>query len=777
MHRHDWLYAIRTLRRSPRFTITVALTLALGIGANTAIFSFLNAIYLRPLPYPHADRLTTLSELDEKGRARGASAAAYLEWRDNPAFSAVGAWAWNVATISGGPWPERVQVEMVAGDYFRALGVQPETGRLLLPEEEQGAGCSVLLSARLWRSWFGNSRDLAAKPILVEGAPCTVAGLMPEGWLPPATTSDRVDAWMPIRFDAARLANRKDRGLGVLARVAPGVDPAQLQSRFNPAEVRVQPLKALVTGRPNEPLFALAGAVAFLLLIACLNVATLASARFSGQRREIAVRAALGASRGQLLRHLLAQAMLLAALGGALGLAAAYWSMDALVALAHNALPRLDQARLDWRVLAFTAAVSILTGVLFGLAPALGISRASLRQEIVPRRRGRALRHLQTSAEIALAFVLLAGAGVLIRSFAAIRAVDLGIRTENVLAANFALPPARHGDAASYVRFLHDVLAKVRAVPGVVAATATMGVPMRGSAGGDAEIAGGPATFPAEFRPADDQYLDTLGMTLERGRTFDARDTDAAPMVALVNQKLAHQFFAGDPIGKTIRMVTKTGPMPWMTIVGVVGDTHHIGPLRESMTEIYTPYAQFRSTGLQPRALVIRTAGAAERLVPAIQRAVAEVDPAQPLVSVGTLDRNLAEFIAPQRFDTTLLGVFALFGLVLSATGIFGVMSVRAAQRTREIGVRMALGARGEDVLRMFLVEAAISSAIGIAAGWAGARLLTKALSTALFHVKPGDPATLIAASLLLAGVAASAAYGPARRAAKLDPMAALREG
>lgn len=774
MATHDWLYAVRTLRRSPRFTLAVTLTLALGIGANAAIFSFLNAIYLRPLPYPRADRLAVLGEIDERGRVRGAAAASYLEWRANPAFDSVGAWAWDVATIGGGPWPERGQVQLVTGDYFRALGVQPDVGRTFLPEEEAlGGRCAILISRRLWRSWFGNDRDLAAHPIRVEDAPCAVAGLMPEGWIPPATVSDRVDAWMPLRLDAKRIANRKDRAFGVLARLAPGIDVAQAQARFDPAKVRVNPLERAIIGRPNQALFALAGAVAFLLLIACLNVATLVTARSAGQRREMAVRAAIGASRGQLVRHLLAQAMLLAAAGGALGLLAAHGSMDALVALAHGTLPRLNEARIDWRVVSFTAGLSILTGILFGLAPAVSLSRANLREALVPSRRRRVLRRLQASAEVALAFILLAGAGVLIRSFVAIRSVDLGFRTQNVLSSNFALPPSHRGDQQSYVRFLDDVLAKVRTVPGVLSATATVGVPMRGSAGGTFEIPGRATDAPAEFRPGDSEYFATFGMTLERGRGFTARDVEGAPPVALVNQRLARQFFPGEgPVGKQIRMTGK----PWMTIVGVVRDTRHVGPLRDSLVEIYVPYAQWRSTELQPRALVARTVGPPERLLPAIQRAVASIDPANPLVSAATLDRSLAEFLAPQRFDTTLLAIFAAFGLVLAATGMFGVMSWRTAQRTREIGVRMALGARREDVLRMFLADAVLTAALGVAGGWAGARLLTRAVASVLFHVAPGDPLTMAAVSVVLAFVVAAASYGPARRASRLDPMAALRE-
>jgi putative ABC transport system permease protein len=376
---------------------------------------------------------------------------------------------------------------------------------------------------------------------------------------------------------------------------------------------------------------------------------------------------------------------------------------------------------------------------------------------------------------------LLVGAGLLMRSFQAIRAVDLGFRTEHILAANFALPPSHYSDPRQYLRFLGDVLERVRALPGVLSATATVGVPMRGSAGGSFEIFGrsaeGHERLDAEFRPGDSEYFSTLGMTLERGRGFTSRDVEGEPPVALVNEKLARQFFAGEnPIGKQIRAAGNGKSLPWMTIVGVVRDTRHTGPLRDAALEIYVPYLQFRSTNLQPIALIVRTEGDPERLLPFIHRAVASVDKDQPLVSVSSMDKDLAEFIAPQRFDTTLMALFAAIGLVLAAIGIFGVMSYRVAQRTQEIGVRMALGAEGRDVLWMVLAEGLRTAAFGLALGWAGAWALTRYLASLLYTVKPGDPLTLSLVSALALATAAAASYLPARRASRLDPMVALRE-
>jgi putative ABC transport system permease protein len=786
---NDWLYAVRTLRRSPRFTLAAALTLALGIGANTAIFSFINTVYLRPLPYPQPDRLVSLWESNSRGRGNGASAASYLAWRDDPLFASVSAWGWDVVTLSGGPWPERVQVQRVTSDYFQTLGIQPQVGRTFLAAEDRaGADCVLLVSGRLWHNWFGADRDFAGKAVQVDGAACRIIGLMPKGFLPPISASTSVDAWMPLKLDAARIANRSDRGLSVLARLSPGVTLDQAQHRLDSEsqqlatgwKARVDLLKTRIVGRTNQGLMALAGAVGFLLLIACINVAMLLAARGAGQRREIAIRAALGASRGRLIRHLLAQTILLAALGGAGGLAISYWSMGALVALAEGVLPRLNEATVDWRVLAFTAGLSVLTGVLFGLAPAIGISRANLREALPAARRRPILRHTQIAAEIAIAFILLAGAGLLMRSFRAIHAVDLGFRTEHVLSANFALPPTHYATPQRYLRFLGDVLASVRRVPGVLTATVTLGVPMRGSAGGKFEIFGRPPDpaekLEAEFRPADPAYFATLGMTLDRGRSIDASDLDGAPPVTLVNQKLARDFLGGNPIGQQIRVAGKGRELPWMTIVGVVRDTRHIGPLRDGFAEIYIPYAQFRSTDLQPRALIVRTAGDPERIVPALQRAVAGVDKDQPLVAVRSMERSLAEFIAPQRFDTTVMAIFAAIGLALTAVGIFGVMSYRVAWRTHEIGVRMALGAERANVLRMVVAEAMGAAVVGLALGWAGAWALTRYLASLLFHVKPGDPVTLVSGSLVALAAAAIASYLPARRASQLDPMSALRE-
>jgi putative ABC transport system permease protein len=414
------------------------------------------------------------------------------------------------------------------------------------------------------------------------------------------------------------------------------------------------------------------------------------------------------------------------------------------------------------------------------LAPAIGISRANLRESLNVRGGRSVLRNAQIVAEIALAFMLLVGAGLLMRSFNAIRAVDLGFRTDHILTANFALPPSKYSTPEQYQRFLSDVLERVRAVPGVLSATATIGIPMRGSAGGNFEIFGrvpeAGEKLDAAFRPGDSAYFSTFGMRLEGGRGFTSLDVEGAPPVALVNQKLARQFFGGNAIGQQVRMTGKDGPMRWMTIVGVVHDTHHIGPLQGPLLEIYMPYAQYRSTKIQPRALVVRTAGRPELMLPSIQRAVASVDKDQPLVSVTSMEGNLTDFIAPQRFDTTLMAVFAAIGLVLAATGIFGVMSYRVAQRTQEIGVRMALGAEGRDVLRMVLAEGLRTAAMGLAIGWAGAWLLTRYLASLLFAIKPGDPVTLVLVSVLTLATAAAACYLPARRASRLDPMAALRE-
>jgi putative ABC transport system permease protein len=471
---------------------------------------------------------------------------------------------------------------------------------------------------------------------------------------------------------------------------------------------------------------------------------------------------------------------MLAALGGAGGLMAAYASLQALVALATGSLPRLNEVRLDWRALAFTAGVSLASGLLFGLGPALGISRANLRETLNTRGGTRILRNAQAAAQIAIAFVLLAGAGLLLRSFRAIRAVDLGFRTEHVLSANFALPPSRYAGPPEYVQFVESVLAQVRGVPGVLSATATLGVPMRGSAGGKFEVFGRPAEGReppgAEFRPGDADYFATLGMTIERGRGFMARDVEGAAPVALINQKLARTQFAGeDPLGKRIRMVDKNGAKPWMTIVGVIRDTRHVGPLRDSLDEVYVPFAQFGSTGLQPRALIVRSVGDPERLVPALQRAVASVDKDQPLVAIGTLDQSLAEFLAPQRFDTTLMAIFAAIGLALAAVGIFGVMSYGVTRRTQEIGVRMALGANRRRVLGMVLGDGLRIAAVGLAAGWAGAWALTRYLTSLLFGVTAGDPVTLAAASAVAVTAAIGASYWPALRASRVDPMTALR--
>ncbi len=686
VYANDWLYALRALRRDPRFTLTAILTLVIGIGCNTAIFSFINTIYLRPLPYPEPDRLVTVWQTAPKGKAvrprTSASPAAYFSWSgERSLFASTGAWGWDVVTLSGGPWPERVQIQRIAGDYLKALGIQPARGRAFLPEEESGAQCALLVSSRLWRNWLSSDPGIAGRALSVDGSPCAVAGVMPDGFVPPVTVSAHVDAWMPLIIDNAQRDNRTSHSLMVLARLAPGMTFEQVQARLDaearqtgesiPEEagwgVQMIPLKEQIVGKLNKALFALAGAVGFLLLLACINVSTLVMSRAAGKRREMAIRSALGASRFRLVSHLLAQSVLFAILGGVGALVVTRWSMDALVAIARETLPRLNEARIDWRVLVFTGAISIASGIAFGLAPALRTAGANLRESVNVRGRRRALRSAQIASEIALAFVLLTGAGLLIRSFQAILAVDLGFHTEHILSANFALRPSHYTDDRQYLNFLGSALERVRGLPGVLAATATVGVPMHGSAGGNFAIFGrtpNTAGHPeAEFRPGDEQYFSTLGITIERGRGFTPHDVEGAPRVALINAKLARLFFGGvNPIGMQIRKVGKNNDLPWMTIVGVVRDTRHIGPLRDSMLEIYVPYAQYRSIKLPPIALVVRTAGEPERILPSIRRAVASVDKDQPLVAVSSMKDDLAQFIGPQRFDTTLLAIFAAIG-------------------------------------------------------------------------------------------------------------------
>jgi putative ABC transport system permease protein len=654
-----------------------------------------------------------------------------------------------VVTITGGAFPERVQTQLVGGDYFTALGVTP-AGRGF---GRGDSSCELIVSRRF-----------AGRALQVEGNWCEVVGVMPDGWIPPLSVSAKVDAWMPLAIDAS------EKQISILARLAPHATLDEAK-RHAP---RVSYLKEQVTGPKNRGLLALAGAVTFLLLIACLNITTLMRARATAQRREMAIRAALGATRGELARHLLGQAMALAATGGACGIVMAYASLDALVALAHNALPRLQEVRMDWRVLAFTAVLTVASGVLTGIGPAIGFSRASLRETLNTRSGRNFLRHSHMAAQIAIAFVLLTGAGLLIRSFQAIRAVDLGFRPDHVLAANFGLPPGRHGGPQQYVRFLDDVLARVRSVPGVVAATATVGVPLRGSASGKFEIYGRPAAEAptVEFRPGDEGYFHTLGITVERGRAIGSRDVEGAEPVALVNQKLARELFGGEePIGKRIRMEGRR----WMMVVGVAHDTRHIGPLRDSLREVYLPYAQWTSMELQPRALVVRTAGSPERLVPDLQRAVASVDKDQPLVSIGTLEGALADFLAPQRFETALIAVFAAIGLALASIGIFGVMAYGVAQRTHEIGVRMAIGADRRSVFTMVVWDALRTAAVGLVFGWAGAWGLGRFLTSMLFGVTEHDPTALAVASLTSVAAALAASSGPARRASRVDPVVALR--
>ena len=803
----DLRFAACVLRKNPAFATAAILTLALGIGANTAIFSVVNSVLLRPLPYPDPEKLVTIWESAPQGRMGGArtsvSPVNFLDWsKDNSLFSNIGAWQWDVVTVTGEPMAERVWVQLIAGGYLRALGFQPALGRAFLPQEERpGHSHVVLLSDRLWRRRFGADPSAVSRAIAIDGVIYQIVGVMPENFRTPTDPGHSLDLWMPLAFDAALATNRAEHRLSVIARLAPGVAVEQAQSRLEakarqiaaafPATnrdwgVHVVRLKDEVVGSSRTVLLVLAGAVGFLLLIACTNVANLLLARAAAQRREIAIRAALGAGPWRLIAQFLAQSLLLAGMGGLGGLLVCHWATAGLLAIAPGVLPRMNETSIDWRVLSFTAALALATALAFGLAPALGQSKPDLHAALKSREGAlvghhNGMRNALVAGEVALAFLLLTGAGLLIRSFQAIRAVDLGFRTANVLAVNVGPLPGRYPDPRQYAEFFAEMLSRVQTAPGVISAAVTLGVPLRGSAGGGFDIYGRQPEpnelFDAEFRPVSDGYLATLGIPVISGRGFNSRDVDGGPPVAVINQTLARRFFSGqDPIGKQIRRHGPGNARPWMTVVGVVGNTRHVGPLKAPLAEIYVPFLQYRNTNQQPKALLVRSGVNPETLLPAIQRAVSSVDKDMPIFDAATLEHDLSGWIAPQRFDTTLFTIFASLGLGLAIVGIFGVMSYLVTRRTHEIGIRMALGAAANHVAWTVVREGIRVTAVGLVIGLAAAWGLTRFLKALLFSVTPTDPITLITVSVAMLLSATAASYIPARRASKVDPLVALRE-
>ena len=804
----DIRYGVRTLLKTPSFTLVAVLALALGIGANTAIFSVVNAILLRPLAYKDSGQLMLINhnypKLDLKASV---SAPGYVHYRDYAkSFSDVAAISgWNV-NLTGDGEPERLQGMSVSHNLFPMLGAQAAQGRTLLAEENRiGNNRVVVLSDALWRRRFGSYPNMVGKNITLNGAPHTVVGIMPPGFQFGREMGPIAELWSPIAFTPEQLSpdNLTNEFLMVLARLKPGVSPEQAQAELNSIAdnlrqqytlgldaddwgLALQSFNELVVGDIRPALLVLLGAVTFVLLIACANVANLMLARAASRQKEIALRTALGASRLRVTRQLLTESVLLALVGGGAGLLLAMWGVDLLVKVNEDKIPRAHEIGLDPYVLGFTLGVSLLTGILFGLVPAFQASKIDLNDTLKEGGRAgkagmrRGARGLLVVAEVALAVVLLIGAGLLIRSFLHLQQVNPGFQPANVLALQFSLPTLKYAERPQRDAFTRQMLEQVRALPGVKSAAAITVLPMSGQdQSGSFSIEGRPLpqgqTMPHGARwVASTDYFQTMSVPLVKGRYFTERDTADAPGVAIIDESLARKYWPGeDPVGKRIDFEGDSQNPRWREIVGVVGHVKHKGLEGESRVQYYVPYPQLPALSMF---LVVRSAaGEPTSLAGSVRGALRSLDQDLPVYKVTAMEQLVADSLAQRRFAMFLLGIFAVLALVLAVVGLYGVMSYMVAQRTHEIGLRMALGAQGGDILKMVVGRGMVLVLLGVAIGLAGSFLLTRVMASLLFGVSATDPVTFVGISLLLAAVALVANYLPARRAMRVDPMVALR--
>ncbi len=802
----DLRYGVRMLVKNPGFTLVAVLTLALGIGANTTIFSVVNAVLLRPLQYPNAERIVAVQELNEKSSRVQVTPANFLDWRaQNTVFEHLAAIFTRTANLIVGDESERIDLAMTSADFFQVFGVQPQLGRFFLPEEERAGHDPVaVISYGLWQRRFGGDPALIGKSIMLDGQAYTVIGIAPAGFQYP----DKTEAWIPpfqqVPTISAQMNIERARGFGFLSAVGllkPHVSVKQAHDemtlitarlrqqypdtnnkRFN----RVVSLQTHLVGESSAALLLLLGAVALVLLIACANVANLLLARAASRHKEIAVRLALGATRLRLVRQLLVESVLLALLGGAVGLLLGWWGVDLMRGLLPVDFPRAQSIGVDLRVLGFALFVSVGTGVVFGLAPALQSTNPDVNESLKESARGTAggarhnrLRSLLIVSEVALSLMLLIGAGLLFRSFLRLQAVELGFRPQRVLTFRLTPSGANFRQDPQYSAFYSQVAERIETLPGVDAVGVINTLPLVKGPTTAFRVEGRPLLTPdkwpgVNYRSVNPDYFRAINVPILKGRALDAHDNETAPLAVLVNQSLVRRDFAGeDPVGKRINLGgTRDGQPIWFEIVGVVADVRSLELSTEPTPEIYTSYLQDPFAGMS---FVVRSAVEPASLVPAVREAARQVDKAQPVAEVREMEQIVSEAAAQPRFNALLLSLFAGVALLLAAAGIYGVMSYSVTQRTHEIGLRMALGAQRWDVLRMVFGQGMKLVGLGMALGLIGAFVVTRLLGSLLYGVGTTDPMTFGGVAVLLALVALTACYIPAQRAMKIDPMIALR--
>jgi putative ABC transport system permease protein len=812
--RQDARYALRVLWKNRGFTAIALFTLAIGIGANTAIFSVVNSVLLRSLPYAAADRLVIAWDVTAKGRQTTVSPANFLDWRaQSSVFSQMAAMSGVEFNVTGDGEPARLRGASVSTNFFQLLGVQPALGQTFQPENGAAADWkTVVLSNSLWQSRFGGDTAIVGKTMTLNGNNYTIIGVMPpqfrwQNFAPGSSSGELAELFVPaIRRDIPQLgaqterdisASRRTSFMRVVGRMKPGVSLSQAQTEMDTIAARLAqaypetntnttikliPLQRYLVGDARPGLFMLLFAVGLVLLIACANVANLFLARATTRRKEFAVRAALGAARGRLVRQLLTESALLSLAAGALGLLVAVWGAQGLVVLMPNELPRFNDVSIDANVLLFTLVVSTLTGLAFGLIPALQVSRVDLTETLkeggakATTIQGRSSRVLIV-LEVALSLVLLVGAGLLLKSFLRLQQVKPGFDSNNLIALRVSLPEAKYPQPEQKSRFFEQLLERVKALPGVKDAGAALNLPFPGD---DIifpiNIEGQPAPPPGEtnsinYQVVSPDYFRTMRISLLSGRDIAATDRTDAPGVVVINESAAKRYFAGaDPLGKRIRL-GGDDETP-LTIIGVVSDIRQRTLDSQPKAEAYVSYLQspFGFMGI-----AIRTEGDPANLLGAVRGAVASVDQQVPAGNVHTMNELMSESLARQRSTSLLAGLFGLVALLLASVGIYGVISYMVTQRTREIGIRIALGAKRRDVLRMIVGYGMGLALVGVGIGLLVSFALTRAIAGLLYEVSTTDPLIYTAVALLLSAVALVACLVPARRATKVDPMIALR--
>jgi putative ABC transport system permease protein len=794
---HDVRYGFRMLLKHRGFAFISILALALGIGANTAIFSVVNAVLFRPLPYKDPARLVTV--LHEGGKP--VAPANFFDWRaQSQVFEAMAAAQIWEPTLTGKDQPEQLHALQMTADIFTVLGVNAIAGRTFNAGEDQPGNEHVaVLSHRFWLRKFNGDRSVIGQRLMLDGEGYTIVGVMPQDFQFAPFWATRAEVWTPLNL-AARANDRRGQSLRVFARLKPGVTIEQAQSEMSaitrrleqdyPKENKglvasVESLHEKVVGKSRAALLILFGAVGFVLLIACANVANLMMARATARRKEIAVRAALGASRARIARQLLTESVMLSLAGGVCGLLLAVWGIEALIRLGPDNLPRMKDIGLDYYVLGFTLGLSVLTGIVFGLAPVLQTTRVDLNETLKEGgrsasdggRRNR-VRRLLVVSEMGLALMLLISGGLMIRSFLTLLQIDAGFNPKQVLTMTVSLAGSEHKTEPQRAAFFNELLNRVDALPGVQSASAINHLPL----GGDVwtlgfTIEGRPAPLPGEsqsavYRIVRPNYFQTMGEALIKGRDFTERDTAETPGVVIINEAFARRYFPGeDPIGKRVNV--SNDKMNPREIVGVIRDAKQAELTAAPNPETYLPHSQAAS----PRSmtLVVRASSDPAQLAGAVQREVWAIDKNLPVSEIRTMEEVVAESIGAQRFNMILLTLFASVALVLAAVGIYGVMSYTVTQRMHEIGVRMALGASRADILKLVVRQGMALALVGVGLGLLGAFAVTRVMSSLLFNVSPTDSVTFIVVSAVLTGVALLACYIPARRATRVDPMIVLR--